>query len=146
MNNFRVDPALREVVDSMSRKSPTFASLVAKLRVASGEYAIRLGKLPIKTPALTLANLVCSGAITIVDLAQIKKLRYQTATGSKGLMTLERVIGHELSHSLYHEHLPLPFDRIAPHSFFIRNENKIMREIAPSSLDRNEKNDILYTS
>lgn len=146
MNNFRVDPALLQVVDSMIRKSPTFSSLVAKLGMASGEYSIRLRKLPIKTPALTLANLISSGAITIIDLAQMNNLRYQTATGTKGLMTLERVIGHELSHALYHESLPPPFDRIAPHSFFIRNENKIMREIAPSSPDRNEKNDILYTS
>lgn len=146
MNNLKIDPVLRQAVDSMIRKSPTFAALTAKLSKASGQYSIRLGKLPIKTPALTLANLVSSGAVTIIDLGQLNNLRYQTSTGAKGLMTLERVIGHELSHAFYHEHLPLPFDRIAPHSFFIRHENKIMREIDPSSPDRNEKNDILYTS
>lgn len=146
MNNFRFDPALREVIDSMRRKSPTFAVLLAKLRDASGEYNIRLGKLPVKTPALTLTKLISSGATTIIDLAQIKNLHYQTTIGTKGLMTLERVIAHELSHALYHESLPPPFDRIAPHSFFIRYENKVMREIVPTSPARSEKNDILYTS
>ena len=145
MNHFRIDPPLRQIVESMIRKSSTFSALVAKLSIASGEYSLRIGKLPIKTPALTVVKLG-SGATTIIDMQQLKNLRYQTSNGAKSLMTIERAIGHELSHALYHEHLPFPFDRVSPHSFIIRHENKIMHEIAPTSPDRNEKNDILYTS
>ena len=129
----------------MIRKSPTFSALVQKLSVASGEYSVRIGKLPIKTPALTVAK-IGSGAAVLIYMQQLKNLRYQTASGSKSLITLERVIGHELSHALYHEQLPFPFDRISPHSFIIRNENRIMREIEAGSPDRSEKNDSLYVS
>ncbi len=144
-NNFRVTPALRPVVDTMIRKSPTFAAMVTRLNTAKGEYALRTGNLPIKTPALTIVQ-IGSGATVMIDMQQLKNLHYQTAAGKKSLMTLERVIGHELSHALYHEHLPFPFDRISPHSFIIRQENKIMCEIAPASPARNEKNDILTRS
>lgn len=145
MNNFRVDPALREVVDSMIRKSPIFSALTITLNKASGEYSIRPGKLPVKTPALTVTK-VGSGAAAIIDIQQLTNLRYHTASGTKSAVTLERVVAHELSHALYHEQLPLPFNWISPHSFIISNENRIMREIDPTNPDRNEKNDTLYTS
>jgi hypothetical protein len=87
-SNFNVDPALRQVVDSMIRKSPTFAAMV--------------GKLPIKTPALTVTK-IGSGATVMIDLQQLKNLYYQNTLGKKSPMTLERVIGHELSHAFYHE-------------------------------------------
>ena len=145
MNNFRTDPALRQVIDSMIRKSPTFSSLIEKLNMAKGEYSVRLGKLPVKTPALTVVK-ISSGASIVIDMQQLMTLHYQTASGKKSPITLERVIGHELSHALYHEQLPFPFDRISPHSFIIRNENRIMHEIAPASPDRSEKNDMLFAS
>lgn len=138
-----IAPNLQQVVDRMRQSSSIFRNLTDTLEKSDYSYNIKTGKLPEGRPALTVCG-IGGGCSTVIDPDQLSKLQYPTTTGGKACVGLDRTIGHELSHSLYYEQLPAPFNWLSPHSYIINNENRIMNQIDPSSPNRTPNNDTLY--
>jgi hypothetical protein len=144
--HFDIDPVLRGTYRAMKEKSPTFKAWAETLENSKDAlHALRQGNLEGNEPAGADCDMWGNGCIITIDPDRISKTDYITKNGSKAPMTVERAIAHEVRHALYSEQSHVPFKRLSllPHSSYIKDENKVMREFDPSSPDRDPDDDSL---